>query len=199
MNRKKLIFFLLVFFISFFSFAQSKKKLKKEVKGFHIKSITEMLSEFENGKETATRKDIYTVSDKDGNVIQKEDYKKDGTLKHKETALYDKDGNKIEETLFDAAEKQLKPEKNYKKTSKYDSNDNLLEEMEYDGTGKLIQKMQCSYNSLGNKILEVMYDESGKLTKKTVYTFDNKGLRVEKKEYDGANNPLTVRKYIYQF
>ncbi|MBI3500856.1 MAG: hypothetical protein HY063_03595 [Bacteroidetes bacterium] len=198
MNRKLFALFL-VFLFSFSLFAQNKKKIKKEVKGFHIKSVTEMVTEYKDGKESAPRKDIYIAYDKGGKIIQKEDYHKDGTLKHKETYVYDGKGNKLEETIFDAAEKQPKPEKNIKYVSKYDSNGNETEKTEYDGNGKVIQKLQYSYNSKGDKILEVTYDGDGKLTMKTVYIFDNKGLRVEKKEYDGSNNQISSRKYTYQF
>ena len=198
MNRTNFALFLSFFFISLSLFSQDKKKLKKEIKGFKIKSITEMVTEFNNGKES-TRKDVFTAYDKNGEILSREDYHKDGMLKHKETNIYDSKGNKIEETIFESAEKQPKPEKNVKHTSKYDSNDNLIEDMEYDGTGKLMQKMQFSYNSKGDKILEVTFDSDGKLTKKTVYTFDSKGLRAEKKEYDGANTLISSRKYQYQF
>lgn len=187
------------FLLSTVSFSQDKKKLKKEIKGFKIKSITETVTEYKDGKETTPRKDVFTAYDKNGEVTQREDYHKDGSLKHKETAVYDSKGNKTEETIFEPAEKQPKPEKNVKHVSKYDSDGNEIEQLEYDGSGKLVQKMQFSYNSKGDKTLEVTYDGDGKLTKKTVYTFDSKGLRVEKKDYDASNNLMSVRKYQYQF
>ena len=177
--------------------AQTKKE-KKIFKTFKVKSVTENVTEIINGKET-TRKDSYTSFDKDANVISKEEYRKDGTLKHKETAKYDSNGNKLEETIFDAAETLLKTEKNIKHITKYDSDDNKTEEQEYDASGKMIRKQQFSYNSNGDKILEVEYDGEGKLMKRTVYMYNSKGLRIEKKEYDGANTLLSDRKYQYQF
>ena len=157
-----------------------------------------MVTETENGKEV-TRKDSYTAYDKDANIIEIQNYRKDGTLKHKGTTKYDSKGNKIEETIFDAAETQPKPEKNVKHISKYDGNNNKIEDLEYDGSEKLIRKIQYSYNSKGDKILEVEFDATAKLIKKTVYIYDSKGLRVEKKEYDGTNLLISDRKYTYTF
>jgi len=196
--RKLFLFFAcIVMLIGLEASAQSKKE-KKAIKTYGIKSVTENVTETLNGKET-TRKDSYTAYDKNANITAKEDYRKDGTLKHRETTKYDSKGNKLEESIFDAAETQLNPEKNIKHVCKFDSDDNKTEELEYDGNGKLITKTQYSYNSNGDKILEVVYDASGKLTKKVVYIYNAKGLRVEKKEYDSANTLVSDRKYTYEF
>lgn len=157
-----------------------------------------MVTEYVNGKESS-RKDSYTSYDKNANILVVEEYRKDGTLKYKEVNKYDSNGNKTEESIFDAAETQPNPEKNVKYVCKYDIEDNKLEELVYDGSGKLISKTQFSNNSKGNKILEVTFDPTGKLQKKIVYTYDSKGLRVEKKEYNGANLLVSSRKYQYQF
>lgn len=177
--------------------AQSKKE-KKLIKTYGIKSVTENVTETISGKET-TRKDCYTAYDKNANVTAKEEYRKDGTLKYKETTKYDSKGNTLEETLFDAAETQLNPEKNIKRVCKCDKNDNKTEELEYDGNGKLVTKTNYSYNSNGDKTVEVVYDASGKLIKKIVYLYNSKGLRVQKKEYDGTNTLISDRKYTYEF
>ena len=194
---KKLIIVVIFLQIGVIVSAQSKKE-KKAIKTYGIRSITENVTETINGKEV-TRKDAYTAYDKNTNMTVKEDYRKDGTLKHKETAKYDSKGNKLEETIFDAAETQLNSEKNLKHSCKYDSDDNKTEETEYDAAGKLIHKQQYSYNNKGDKTLEVEYDASGKLTKKVVYIYNAKGLKVEKKEYDGANTLISDRKYTYEF
>src|ERR1051326_775264 len=162
----------LVCFFYLSSFSQNKKE-KKDIKSFKIKSITETVTDYENGKETSTRKDSYFAYDKDANILVNEEYRKDGTLKHKETNKYDGKGNKTEEVVFDAAESTPKVEKNIRCVCKFDMDDNKTEELEYDADGKLI--------------------------KKVVYSYDSKGLKVEKKEYDGANNLLSSRKYQYQF
>ena len=192
------IFLFGMLFAAFFSvFAQNKKE-RKIIKSYGIKSVTENVTEIVNGKEV-TRKDSYTAYDKNANITVSEEYRKDAMLKHKETAKYDSNGNKIEETVFDASDNQPKMEKNSKRVCKYDLNDNKIEELEYDASGKFVHKMQFSYNSKGDKILEVTFDSAGKLIKKIVYIYDAKGLKIEKKEYDAANVLLSSRKYQYQF
>ena len=112
------IFLISLLLISCLAFSQSKKE-RKTIKTYGVKSITENVTELINGKET-TRKDSYTVYDKNVNVILNEEYRKDGTLKRRETAKYDSKGNKSEETIWNAAEIQPNPEKNVKHICKYD-------------------------------------------------------------------------------
>lgn len=193
----KQLIFLAVILCSLSAFGQSKKE-KKAIKTYGVKSVTETVHETANGKETS-RKDSYTTYDKNANITLNEEYRKDGTLKHKETAKYDSKGNKLEETVWDAAETTPNPEQYVKHVSKYDADDNKTEELQYDAAGKLISKSQFSYNSNGDKTLEVVYDAAGKLIRKTVYVYNAKGLKVEKKEYDGANSLLSSRKYQYEF
>ena len=178
--------------------SEQRKKEKKAIKTYGVKSVTENVTETINGKEI-TRKDSYTAYTKNADVTLNEEYRKDGSLKHKETAKYDSKGNKLEETSWDAAELTPNPEKYVKHVSKFDSDDNKTEELEYDAAGKLISKNQYSYNSGGDKILEVAYDAAGKLTKKVVYIYNSKGLKVEKKEYDAANTMISDRKYTYEY
>ena len=178
-------------------FGQNKKD-KKAIRTFKIKSITETVTNFDNGKES-TRKDSYTVYDKNANILENEEYRKDGTLKHKESHTYDSNGNKTEEMIFDAADTKPNPEKYNRQVVKYDINDNKSEMLEYDAAGKLLYKTQYSYNSRGDRTFEATFDPAGKLIRKIVYTYDSKGLKVEKKEYDGENKFISSRKYQYQF
>ena len=189
----KYILFFSIIFISFSVFAQSKKE-KKDIKLYKIKSVTETVTEYENGKESV-RKDSYIVYDKNANILQNEEYKRDGTLKHKEVNKYDSQENRLEQTLYEAP----KPEKNVKYVCKYDMDDNKVEELQYDPTGKLVSKTQYSYSPKGNRTVEVSFDPAGKLIKKVVYAYDTKGLKVEKKEFNNENKLILLRKYEYQF
>ncbi len=193
----KSIIVILFLFLASPGFGQNKKE-KKAIKTYGVKSVTETVTETVNGKEV-TRKDSYTVYDKNANITLNEEYRKDGTLKHKETVKYDSKGNKLEETIWDAAEITPNPEKYVKHVSKFDEEGNKTEELEYDAAGKLLSKSQYSYNSNGDKILEVVYDAAGKLIRKVVFIYNAKGLKVEKKEYDGSNTLLSSRKYQYVF
>ena len=177
--------------------AQGKKE-KKLFKTYGVRSVTETVTEISGGKEN-TRKDSYTVYDKNINVVLNEEYRKDGSLKHKETAKYDSKGNKTEETVWDAADLQPNPEKYVKHVSKFNEDEDKIEELEYDKEDRLVSKTQFSYNSNGEKTLEVVYDNAGKLKKRTVYLYNAKGLKVEKKEYDQNNLLVADRKYIYEF
>ena len=176
-------------------YSQSKKE-KKAIKTWGIKSITEMVTENVNGKET-NRKDSYSIFDKNGNNTYSEEYKKDGSLKHKETNKFDSKGNKLEEIVFDAADNGS--EKNYKKTYKYDSEENRIEESEFDETGKLLKKIQFAYNASGEKVSEAEFNGAGKVVKKTVYAYDSKGLKAVKKEFDTNDKVISTRTYQYEF
>ena len=188
-----------VLFLFTASFAQSKK----EVKANKIKSTTEYTTEIIGGKEV-TYKSSYSVFDKEGNTIEKQDFLPDGSLKKKNTAKYDGKGNKIEETNFvakdDKPQDDPKPDaKNTKTVSKFNSANDKTEEIVYDAvSGKQLKKTQTSYTS-GNKMLEAVFDGDNKLTKKSVYTYDKKNLRVERKTYDGSNVLIEGKKLVYQF
>lgn len=189
---------LIVIFLTCFSlsaFTQSKKE-KKQIKMWGIKSVTETVTEVVNSKEV-TRKDSYSVYDKNANRTYYEEYRKDGTLRNKESVKYDSKGNTLEETVFSGSGSQQ--EKNYKKTYKYDSDGNKTEESEFDSQNKFLKKIVYNYNPNGEKTGEVEYDSENKIVKKTVYAYDSKGLRSAKKEVDAANNVISTRLYKYEF
>lgn len=192
------LFFCVLFLFSLSGFSQNKKE-KKDIKAYKIKAVTVMVTEFDNSGKENTRKDSYTTYDKNADILVNEEYRRDGSLKYKEVNKYDSNGNKTEETIFEAADNTLKAEANAKHVCKYDIDDNKTEDLEYDKAGKLVSKTQFSYNSKGNKVLEATFDPAGKLVKKVVYSYDSKGLKVERKEYNGLNVQLSSRKYQYQF
>ncbi|TAL58779.1 MAG: hypothetical protein EPN85_10695 [Bacteroidetes bacterium] len=191
------ICFLGFLLIVFCASAQSKKE-KKAIKTYAVKSITENVTESVSGK-MVTRKDSYTAFDKNANITSNEEYRKDGTLKHKETAKYDSQGNKLEETVWDAAEITPNPEKYVKQVSKFDSEDSKTEQQEFDASGKLLSKTKYSYNNNGDKTLEEVFDVSGKLIRKFKYSYNSKGLKIDKLEYDGSNVLISSRRYQYEF
>src|SRR4051812_7667772 len=158
------LFFLLIF--SFLSFGQSKKEIKKN----KIKSITELTSVIENGKEI-TFKDYYYVFDKEGRGIEETDFNKNGSVQKKQSSKYDNNDNKIEETYFHDKELKTNEEraiaesaqnKNIRTVNKYNANNDKTEESTFDvSTGKLINKERFSYNAKGEKILEETYNGDG--------------------------------------
>lgn len=195
--------FISLFLLTFFGtgFSQSKKEIKKN----KILSVTEWTIKMEDGKEI-TYKESYTAYDKNGNVTENTEYNKDGSIKKKETAVYDNlKGKIVQETKYEdktkiSVNKDDKQKDFFKKTVyKYNANNDKTEEQEFDSTNKLTKKKQYSYNSKGERILETTYDGENKLLKKTVYTYNSKSLLVEKKTYDASNQMETEKKFDYAF
>jgi hypothetical protein len=187
--------------ITFLSFSQSKK----EVKANKIKSTTEYTTETLSGKEV-TYKSQSIVFDKGGNTLEKIDFLSDGSVQKKIIAKFDAKGNKIEEneSILKEDKKVDDPKKgdvkNTKTISKYNSNNDKIEEIVLDAiSGKQIKKTQTSYNSNGDKTIEVRFDAENKLIQKEIYSYDKKGLRIEHKTYDGLNNLIEGKKFVYTF
>jgi len=195
MNSRYFIGFLIVVLTTYSSFAQSKKEVLKK----KIKSITENVTVYENGKE-ATYKESYILFNKAGKIIEETTYNKDGSIQKKETFKFDNDKNKLEETYYRDAEEEKKKGVESKKISyKYNVNGDKSEEIEYDGSGKVTKKIVYGYNGLGEKNLETHYNGDGKLLKKAAYTYDNKSLKIKREAYTATNVLESVKKYTYEF
>jgi hypothetical protein len=179
----------LLVLISTLSFSQSKKEAKKN----KIKSATVMETYYENGN-PVTYKDSYEEYDKNGHTLLKIEYKKDGSIKHKETNTYDAFNNKIEETEFDV-EKKI----NKKKTYKYNAFNDKTEETEYDENGKIIKFTSYAYNADGDRSNETIIDGAGKIKKKNMFTYNDKHLKVEKQTYNNTNQLESTKKWSYEF
>ncbi len=162
---KNNLFFFTVIFLLFClrSFAQSKKELRKN----NVKGITEIITEYENGKES-THNDVSKKFDKEGETIQEINYDKNGVLKEKILTKNNKDGDKLEETIFDGNGKQSK-----RFTYKYDGFGQKIEEIEYDAKNTLLTKSVYVNNAKGLKSERKMYDAKGKLIqiKKYIYEY----------------------------
>ena len=113
------------------AFSQSKK----QVKSLGIKSSMETITDKVDGKDN-TYKDLFKVYDKNGNLIEETEYKKDGNIKKRSTWKYDGSGNKIEETEFHP-EKKIDRKTAYK----YNSSGLRSEETEMDGNSKVLKKI----------------------------------------------------------
>ena len=143
-------------------FAQSKKDIRKN----NIKGVTEIVTEYENGKESV-HNDVSKKFDKEGEVIQELNYDKNGVLKEKILTKNNKDGDKIEETIFDASGKQTK-----RFTYKYDSFGEKIEEIQYDAKNALLTKSVYTSNNKGLKTERKTYDSKGKLIQAKKYTYE---------------------------
>ena len=92
MKKLKYVVVILLVVVTVVVFSQNKKTAKSH----KLKSSTVWQTDIDNGK-SVTYKDSYEEFDKNGHSLQKIDYKKDGTVKKKSTAVYDNFQNKIEE------------------------------------------------------------------------------------------------------
>ena len=173
------------------SYSQSKKKIKE----LNIKTITETTTVIDFGKKI-TYKSSFTSYNKKAKLTEKTEYNRNGSIIRKETAKYNSEGNKIEESLYESMDI---PKKNIKIISKYDAEGNKIEDMEYDGTGKLTRKQQFSYDNFNNKKEELNFDPSGKLIRKAIYIYDSDDLRILRKEFNEKNELVSERKYQYTF
>src|SRR4051794_37982953 len=93
------IFFLWIVLITVVCSSVDAQK-KKEIKRLKIKSVKTMVTETVDGKE-ATRLDMLERFDGNGNKTEETSYNKDGSLKKKETAKYNKNNDKTEEVHYD--------------------------------------------------------------------------------------------------
>ena len=78
--------YILFFLFPLFVFSQSKKEIRKN----SIKGVTEVVTEYENGKES-THNDVAKKFDKNGETIQEINYDKNGVLKEKMLTKNNKD------------------------------------------------------------------------------------------------------------
>lgn len=181
--------------------ASASAQSKKQVKELKIKSTTETVTIYKDGKEASTYKSDYSTYDKDGNTLTETEYNADGSVKRKETNKY-VGKEKSEEIIEHPSESgdNSDGQKKYKKTTwKYNSSGDKTEETEYDASGNVTKKTTYAYNTKGDRLFEVEYDGSGRLVKKTAYGYDAKGLRTEKKVYGPGDVLEKHVKYTYTY
>lgn len=166
---------------------------KKTAKANKIKAATVWQTDMENGK-TTTYKDSYEEFDKNGNTVQEIEYKKDGSVKKKKTAVYDQFQNVIEETVYDAGKKT-----NYMKKYKYNAYNDVTEETEFEGSGALVRKTVFTYNNQGDVLTETVTDPAGKVIKKIVYQYAAKKLKSGKQTYNTDNTLVSTKKWSYEY
>jgi hypothetical protein len=194
MSRSIFLFSVSLLFVTALS-AQSKKQIKE----LKIKTMTETQTLYKDGKESVTYKSDYLVFDKDGNSTTEIEYNPDGSVKRKQTTVY-QGKDKTEEITEHPNDPDNDPQKKYKKvTWKYNANGDKTEEIEYNATGGIVKKTTVAYDSKGNKAFEMEYDGTGKLTQKTAYSYDSKGLKTERKVYGPGDVLLKDAKYTYTY
>lgn len=197
MNLKFVSSLFLICMIGTLCFAQNKKKILKN----NIKSVTENVTLYKNGKEV-TYKECYALYSSSGKVLEQTSYNKDGSVLKKETFKYDIWKNKTEETCYnkkDAEQEQKMEIVNKRTTFKYNVKEDKTEEVEYDGDSKIIKKILYAYNNQGEKSCETCYNGEGKLKNKINYTYNSKSLKTKRESYSADNVLESVKNYTYEY
>ena len=104
-------------------------------------------------KDRIINKNVYKFNLR-GDVVERVDYNRDGSLNWKELIKYDSQGNKIEWISY-----KDDGSLNYKYLYKYDSQGNKIEEASYNDDGSLSSKYLINkYDSQGNMIEKIRYE-----------------------------------------
>jgi YD repeat-containing protein len=189
---KKIILTALCFLVVYSGTSIAGKQQKKN----KVKSTTIMQTVYENGK-PLTYKESTETFDKYGKTTSLVEYARDGSVTHKETAVYDNNQNLIEETYFTA-----KSSKNYKKTYRYSVIKDkmpLVEEVEYNAAGNIVKKTAYTYNASGKKASETVTDANGNLVSKSLFLYNAKNQKTHKQTFNRANTLDSVKEWQYDY
>jgi hypothetical protein len=161
------LFLKLILLLLCFGGFQLSAQSKKEIRNAKVKSLTETITNFENGKEIVITDNIQKF-DKNGNVIDEMKYDKAGKLESRIITKYNSEKDKLEETILDEKGKQIE-----RITYKYDTEGDKKEEIHYGPNNELVVKMVYNVNLKGLKTERKSFDAKGKLVqiKKYNYTF----------------------------
>lgn len=185
---KKLLLILPLLVLGYCSFSQSDKEIRQN----KIKTITFWQSEKDNP--SSTYKESVETYDKNGNLIQRIKYRKDGTVDSKETYKYDKYDNKIEEFEYDNNNAIVKH-----KVSVYNSFQKKTEEREYTPTGEISSRTVYTYNAAGDKESETLIDSKGAMVKQIEYKYNPKKLKIQRSTSNKAKQLESMKKWSYEY
>lgn len=161
MNKKISQILLLMLIVSSTIFAQSKKDIKKN----KVKSLTETIISYENGKEII-HNDLIRKFDKNGQVIEETNFDKNGKIKTKTISKFNNLEDKVEETVLDGNNRQISRE-----VYKYDAEDEKSEEWHYNEKNEFESKSVYVVKN-GLKIERKTYDSKGKLIQLKKYIYE---------------------------
>lgn len=119
------------------------------------------------------------------------EYDRSSTLTARTVYLNDRNGNRIERTVFVGLDKQFKRE-----TSRYENN-RLVEEQSFDDNDRMTEKRIYKYDNQGNNTELEFYDRNGDLQQRYLYKYDNNGNRIEWRFYDADEFLVALTTYYY--
>lgn len=153
----------IIYLMSSTCFAQSRKEAKKN----HLKSVTEIVSDFSSGKEVK-HYDVQKKFDKNGNVTEEINYDKKGVIESKTLTKYNSEDDKIEELVYDPSGKLQS-----KTLFKYDFNGEKIEEQVFNDKNALVSKVIYVNNAQGLRLERKTLDAQGKVLQIKRYVYGN--------------------------
>lgn len=129
--------------------------------------------------------------DVNGYALGWNEYDRANTLNARTAYLNDKNGNRIERTIFRGMDKMFKRE-----TSHYENN-RLVEEQSFDENGRMTETRLFKYDNQGNNTELEFYDRNGDLQQRYLYKYDNNGNRIEWRYYDADEFLVALTTYYY--
>ena len=193
-----------------------KGQSKKDLKLNHVKSVTETTISLKDGTPD-TWKSAQISYAKNGKVIEKIVYARDGSVQIRENFSFDTHDNLVEESYYsinhskEKDKKKLakkaamesaegdKPVTNLKYRYKYDTDGKLTEETELDGAGNVLSKTTYQLNSRGKPAVETWFSGDGKMLGKVVYSYNQRGLKIQEQSYGSSNELKETKNYEYRY
>lgn len=114
----------------------------------------------------------------------------DGKISWKITATYDSNGNKIDESEFNASN-------NLVNRTIWKINGSQTDESYYNADGTLLSKIITKFDDMGRVAEMSQYHAAGFLEEKSVYSYNDAGKLSEISFYNGAN--ILSKKVVYRF
>ena len=144
-------------------------------------------------QESSNYKIFYTYNS-DGNIVEKSEYRLDGTVREKNITKYDSVGNKIEMSEYNS-------DGELRTNHKFDFRENEIERLEYRWNG--LVKVVTNYDSRGNLIEKSKYS-SDRINHLIMNTYNDKNRLVENEEYEfefkfGENQKTPTKKKTYEY
>ena len=198
--RFKTVYLLLLLFFSFGwmidkTEAQNNDWQKEELKG-KVKSIKEIQYRAWDTTGMLEKGEIwyngYRIYNEKGNLIEKNEYKANDSLRSKTIYKYDNNGKKTEWTYYtydNSIEIML--------NNKYDKKGNCIEVNNYYSNGSLKYKQIYKYDNKGNKIEYEDYYPDSSMCSKTIYKYFDKGRREEIFDYNSDDSFENKAIYLY--
>lgn len=134
------------------------------------------------------------IYDEYGNMIEYSGKYPDGKLFMRDISRYNKDGFKIEETLF--FETKIASNESYR----YDDIGNMIESISYKSDGRISHKFLYKRDEHGNLIESKLYNANGIIDRvwSCEYKYDKRGNWINQIRYDD-NNPTSITERVIEY